>query len=106
MAAPGVGTEPANQPHIVFILLDDAGWAEVGYNDPRVPTPIMDRLARQGVKLGNYYVQPLCTPSRTQLLTGRHEVRHMINHPRPSSISKYVIYSFMQTNQHRFALYD
>ena len=62
------------QPNIVFILTDDQGWGDVGYHNPEVVTPNIDSLARRGVRLENYYVQPLCTPSRNQLLSGRHEV--------------------------------
>lgn len=59
------------QPHIVFILVDDQGFRDVGYHGSEIKTPTLDRLAAQGVKLENYYVQPLCSPSRSQLMTGR-----------------------------------
>uniref|UniRef100_A0A3Q2Z7K9 Sulfatase N-terminal domain-containing protein n=1 Tax=Hippocampus comes TaxID=109280 RepID=A0A3Q2Z7K9_HIPCM len=58
-------------PHIVFILVDDQGFRDVGYHGSEIKTPTLDRLAAQGVKLENYYVQPLCSPSRSQLMTGR-----------------------------------
>lgn len=60
-----------SQPHIVFILVDDQGFRDVGYHGSEIKTPALDRLAAQGVKLENYYVQPLCSPSRSQLMTGR-----------------------------------
>lgn len=63
------------QPHIVFILVDDQGFRDVGYHGSEIKTPTLDRLAAQGVKLENYYVQPLCSPSRSQLMTGRYEPR-------------------------------
>ncbi|MEQ2234074.1 hypothetical protein ILYODFUR_028234 [Ilyodon furcidens] len=63
--------EPTSQPHIVFILVDDQGFRDVGYHGSEIKTPNLDRLAAQGVKLENYYVQPLCSPSRSQLMTGR-----------------------------------
>lgn len=59
------------QPHIVFVLVDDQGFRDVGYHGSEIKTPTLDRLAAQGVKLENYYVQPLCSPSRSQLMTGR-----------------------------------
>lgn len=62
---------PTSQPHIVFILVDDQGFRDVGYHGSEIKTPNLDRLAAQGVKLENYYVQPLCSPSRSQLMTGR-----------------------------------
>lgn len=65
------GAPASAQPHLVFILADDQGFRDVGYHGSEVRTPALDRLAAQGVKLENYYVQPICTPSRSQLLTGR-----------------------------------
>lgn len=63
---------PTSQPHIIFILVDDQGFRDVGYHGAEIKTPTLDRLAAQGVKLENYYVQPLCSPSRSQLMTGRY----------------------------------
>lgn len=61
----------SSQPHIIFILVDDQGFRDVGYHGSEIKTPTLDRLAEEGVKLENYYVQPLCSPSRSQLMTGR-----------------------------------
>lgn len=66
----------SKQPHIVFILADDLGWYDVGYHGSEINTPHLDKLSAAGVRLENYYVQPLCTPSRNQLMTGRYQVRH------------------------------
>lgn len=65
----------AKQPHIVFILADDFGWYDVGYHLSEIRTPNLDKLSSGGVRLENYYVQPLCTPSRNQLMTGRYQVK-------------------------------
>lgn len=65
----------ARQPHIVFILADDFGWYDVGYHRSEIRTPNLDKLSAAGVRLENYYVQPICTPSRNQLMTGRYQVR-------------------------------
>ena len=64
------------KPHIIFILADDLGFNDVGYNafGSVIQTTNIDALAATGVKLTNYYVQPLCTPTRSQLLTGRYNV--------------------------------
>lgn len=64
----------AQQPHVVFILADDFGWYDVGYHRSEIRTPNLDKLSAGGVRLENYYVQPLCTPSRNQLMTGRYQV--------------------------------
>ena len=56
----------AKQPNIVFILADDYGWNDIGYHGSEIKTPNLDALAAGGVKLENYYVQPICTPTRSQ----------------------------------------
>ncbi|KAK7500422.1 hypothetical protein BaRGS_00008329 [Batillaria attramentaria] len=57
-------------PHIVFIVADDLGWNDVGWRDPNMYTPNLDRLARAGTILSNSYVQPLCSPTRSAILSG------------------------------------
>uniref|UniRef100_A0A8B9HA92 Sulfatase N-terminal domain-containing protein n=1 Tax=Astyanax mexicanus TaxID=7994 RepID=A0A8B9HA92_ASTMX len=64
-------TSSSSQPHIIFIMVDDQGFRDVGYHGSEIKTPTLDWLAATGVKLENYYVQPLCSPSRSQLMTGR-----------------------------------
>uniref|UniRef100_A0A8C7X6B5 Sulfatase N-terminal domain-containing protein n=1 Tax=Oryzias sinensis TaxID=183150 RepID=A0A8C7X6B5_9TELE len=63
-------TLAAPRPHIVFIMADDFGWNDVGYHNSEIKTPNLDLLSAKGVRLQNYYVQPLCSPSRNQLMTG------------------------------------
>ncbi|XP_035525877.1 arylsulfatase I-like isoform X1 [Morone saxatilis] len=83
------GVKRKNQPHIVFILTDDQGFNDIGYHNPTIKTPTLDKLAADGVKLENYYVQPICTPSRSQLITGRYQIhtglQHSIIRPRQPS---------------------
>ena len=64
----------ADRPNIVFILADDLGWGEVGcFGQQKIPTPNIDRLAKQGMRLTNHYSgAPVCAPSRCVLMTGRH----------------------------------
>lgn len=64
----------AKPPHIIFILADDLGWNDVGFHGSEIKTPNLDRMSKSGVQLDNYYVQPLCTPSRNQLMTGKYQV--------------------------------
>ena len=49
----------------------------LGYHGSEIPTPNMDALASEGVILDNYYVQPMCTPSRSSLLTGLYQVGYL-----------------------------
>src|SRR5437762_12513358 len=78
--------EPAPRPNIVFVLLDDLRWDELGCaGHPFVRTPNIDRLAREGALFKNAYATtPLCSPSRASILTGRyahaHGVRDNPNH--------------------------
>ncbi|XP_070551019.1 arylsulfatase B-like [Ptychodera flava] len=58
------------RPHILFILADDLGWNDIGYNNPYVFTPTLDALARDGVIFNQSYAQPACTPSRACLMSG------------------------------------
>ena len=73
------------KPNIIVILTDDQGWADVGFNGcTDIPTPNLDRLAKQGVIFKNAYVShPYCSPSRAGLLTGRYQARfgHDCNMP-------------------------
>lgn len=68
---PEAGTAGTSQPHLIFILADDQGFRDVGYHGSEIKTPTLDKLAAEGVKLENYYVQPICTPSRSQFITGK-----------------------------------
>lgn len=61
--------------HIVLIVADDLGWANVGYHGGNVSTPNIDRLAASGAKLEQFYVQPVCSPTRSSLMTGRYPIR-------------------------------
>jgi len=73
--------QAAGKPNVVIILADDLGWKDVGYNDSEIRTPNLDRLAAEGVRLGNFYVQPTCSPTRTALMTGQSPLRHGILRP-------------------------
>ena len=68
------GLEDSKLPNILFILADDVGWYDVGYHNPKIQTPNIDELAKTGVMLDSYYVQPLCTPTRGALMTGRYPI--------------------------------
>jgi arylsulfatase I/J len=68
--------EPAPPPNIVYILADDLGWKDVGFHGSDIATPNLDRLAATGAELEAFYVQPMCTPTRAALLTGRYPLRY------------------------------
>ncbi len=66
---------PSAKPNILLIVADDLGWTDVGWHGGFGKTPVMDRLVREGVELDQHYVQPVCTPTRTALMSGRYPGR-------------------------------
>jgi len=69
-------TKPVtDRPNVVVLISDDQGWADIGYNNPRVYTPNLDRLAAEGAMLKSHYVMSQCTPTRVALMTGRYPGR-------------------------------
>lgn len=64
------------KPNILFIVADDLGWKDVGFHGSDIRTPNLDRLAAGGTRLEQFYTQPMCTPTRAALLTGRYPFRY------------------------------
>uniref|UniRef100_A0A8C1RW44 Si:dkey-174i8.1 n=1 Tax=Cyprinus carpio TaxID=7962 RepID=A0A8C1RW44_CYPCA len=64
-------------PHIVFVMVEDQG---IGYHGSEIHMPVLDQLAGERVKLENYYVQPICSPSCSQLMTGRYQIHTGLQH--------------------------
>ncbi len=74
---PGAGAQPVPpRPHVVYIVSDDQGWKDVGFHGSDIRTPTIDRLAMGGARLEQFYAQPMCTPSRAALMTGRYPHRY------------------------------
>ena len=65
----------APKPNILLIVADDLGWSDVGWHGGFGKTPHMDKLVREGIELDQHYVQPVCTPTRTALMSGRYPGR-------------------------------
>jgi len=67
---------PTQKPNIVFFLIDDLGYADCGFNGGNeIKTPHIDKLASGGAVLESHYVQPVCSPTRAALMTGRYATR-------------------------------
>ncbi|XP_071094086.1 arylsulfatase B-like [Haliotis cracherodii] len=66
--------------HIVFIVADDLGWNDVGFHNPDMITPNIDKLATEGLILNHSYVQPLCSPSRSAFMSGYYPFKTGLQH--------------------------
>ncbi len=66
---------PPNAPNVVLVVLDDVGFAQLGCYGSDIETPVLDRLAGDGVRLANFHTTALCSPTRACLLTGRNHHR-------------------------------
>ena len=73
--APAAAGQKA-KPHILHIVADDLGWKDVGFHGSDIKTPNLDKLAAGGARLERFYVQPMCTPTRACLMTGRYPLRY------------------------------
>ena len=84
LAAIALNVAPAraqnSKPNVVFILADNVGYGDLGpYGGGELrgaPTPRIDELAREGLRLTQYLVEPGCTPSRAALMTGQYSIRN------------------------------
>ncbi|MGL5017908.1 MAG: arylsulfatase [Luteolibacter sp.] len=74
-ACAALGAEPLKQgqPNVIVFLVDDIGYPDLAcLGNPRSKTPNLDRLHKESVRFTDFHVTPMCTPTRSQLLTGRH----------------------------------
>ena len=66
----------APKPNVVLIITDDVGYGDIGsYGAPDIKTPNIDSLAKNGVRLTDFYAAPQCTPTRAALISGRYQQR-------------------------------
>jgi arylsulfatase A-like enzyme len=70
----------ASRPNLLFVLIDDMGYADLScYGEKRIETPHIDGLAKEGIRFTQFYVDaPICSPSRTALMTGQYPARWRI----------------------------
>jgi arylsulfatase A-like enzyme len=75
LALPAAAAASVRPPNIVVLLADDLGWHDVSYHGSEIRTPHIDRLAGQGVRFERFCAFPLCSPTRSALMTGRNPIR-------------------------------
>jgi arylsulfatase A-like enzyme len=67
--------QAASKPNLVLVMADDLGWGDVGWHGGQAKTPRLDRLGAGGLRFERFYTQPICTPTRAALMTGRYPWR-------------------------------
>lgn len=71
-----VHIQAQTSPNILLIMTDDQGFGDLGYHgNPQIHTPALDKLAAESVRFSNFYVSPVCAPTRASLMTGRYNIR-------------------------------
>ena len=89
-ASAAAPAQQAGKPNVVHIVADDLGWKDVGFNGcTDIKTPNLDALAAGGAKFTQFYVQPMCTPTRAALMTGRYPFRYGLQTAVIPSVSAY-----------------
>ncbi|MGC6499967.1 MAG: arylsulfatase B [Henriciella sp.] len=79
---PANGAEvPRDRPNIIFVMVDDMGWNDLGYQGSEILTPNIDELAASGLKLNRMYAYPICSPTRAALMTGQNPIRYGVDGP-------------------------
>ncbi len=63
-------------PNVIIIMTDDQGYGDLGITgNPHVQTPVIDQFANNSIRFNNFYVSPVCAPTRSSLMTGRYSLR-------------------------------
>jgi arylsulfatase A-like enzyme len=94
----GFDVSAADKPNVLVIITDDQGYGDLGcHGNPKIITPNLDAFARQSVQMRHFYVSPVCSPTRSSLMTGRYNYRtgivdtfagRSMMHPDETSIAK------------------
>jgi arylsulfatase A-like enzyme len=78
-------------PNILYVTVDDLGWKDVGYHGSAIRTPTLDKLAADGARLEQFYVQPYSTQTRAAALTGRYPMRYGLQTMQIQWFSEYAL---------------
>ena len=73
---PDAAQEGTDRPNVILIITDDQGYGDLGFHgNPDVQTPVLDGIARNSTRFTQFYVSPVCAPTRSSLMTGRYSLR-------------------------------
>ena len=68
--------QSTTRPNVILIITDDQGYGDLGFTgNPHVKTPVLDRFASESIRFNEFYVSPVCAPTRSSLMTGRYSLR-------------------------------
>lgn len=98
------------KPNIVYILIDNLGWGDVSIQGGAIPTPHIDGLAQEGLRLTNFNVESQCTPTRSAILTGRLPIRsgtHRVTYGLPYGLApwEYTLADLFSDSGYKTALF-
>lgn len=69
-------SQTARKPNVILIITDDQGYGDFGFTgNPHVKTPVLDKFAEESIRFNDFYVSPVCAPTRSSLMTGRYSLR-------------------------------
>ncbi len=72
----GGTSQETNHPNVILIITDDQGYGDFGFTgNDQIQTPVLDALAERSIRFNNFYVSPVCAPTRSSLMTGRYSLR-------------------------------
>ena len=64
------------KPNVIIVMTDDQGFGDLGINkNPNIITPNIDKFANKSIQFNNFFVSPVCAPTRSSLMTGRYSLR-------------------------------
>ncbi len=79
--AVAISAEPARQPNVILVMTDDQGYGDLAcHGNPIIQTPHLDAFYKQAVRFTDFHVSPTCSPTRSALMTGRHEFKNGVTH--------------------------
>ncbi len=69
-------SQESNPPNVILIITDDQGYGDFGFTgNNQIKTPVLDALSKRSIRFNNFYVSPVCAPTRSSLMTGRYSLR-------------------------------